>query len=255
MVERTEMVERIQMALTRLEDFDNAYSMDFDIWRTRTIELLKRAFGDDWHQEKFSKVIWHYSPHWRNGETKERIAEIRQMRFESAKRDSQIILSESIEDLKYAEVDSSAFYKLSGIDDKKNVVFITHGRNEEWKDVQRFIENSLKISTLELAQTVSGGRTIIEKLEEEAEKCNYAVIVMSADDLDADGNAHVRENVMHEIGFFQAKYGRNRVCLLHCESVTIPTNIAGIVYLGYPSKYIKATFVDLGEEIKHALGL
>src|ERR1700761_5843753 len=35
----------------------------------------------------------------------------------------------------------------------------------------------------------------------------------------------VRENVMHEIGFFQGSYGRTFVVLLHEEGVNVPTNL------------------------------
>jgi predicted nucleotide-binding protein len=40
---------------------------------------------------------------------------------------------------------------------------------------------------------------------------------MTGDDKDEDGNAKARENVMHEIGFFQGKDGLAHVILLHQE--------------------------------------
>jgi len=94
------------------------------------------------------------------------------------------------------------------------------------------------------------GQTVIEKLENNASSCDSAVIVMTGDDIDANGQARARENVMHEIGFFQAKYGRRRVALLHEEAVSIPTNLSGVVYVPFPKGNIAASFGVLSRELK-----
>lgn len=129
-------------------------------------------------------------------------------------------------------------------------VFISHGRSKDWYEVQAHIEKDLKLNTLELAQEPSIGQTVIEKLETNSDNCDSAVIVMSGDDADADGLVKVRENVMHEIGYFQGKYGRSRVVLLHEEGVNVPSNLAGIVYVAYPKGKIDATFGKLDRELK-----
>ncbi|NUY02377.1 nucleotide-binding protein [Paraburkholderia sp. JPY169] len=129
-------------------------------------------------------------------------------------------------------------------------VFISHGRANDWREVQAYIEKDIGLATLELAQEPSAGQTIIEKLERNASSCDSAVIVMTGDDMDDAGKARVRENVMHEIGFFQAKYGRSRVCVLHEEGVTIPTNLSGVVYVPFPSGNVGAAFGVLIRELK-----
>lgn len=129
-------------------------------------------------------------------------------------------------------------------------VFISHGRANDWNDVQIFIEKDLELSTLELAQQPNMGRTVLQKLDEESSNCSYAVIVMTGDDLDAEGNARVRENVMHEIGYFQGRYGLSAVCLLHEEGTNVPSNIHGLVYIPFPKGYVNATFGTLMRELK-----
>ena len=129
-------------------------------------------------------------------------------------------------------------------------IFISHGRANDWREVQEYIERDLEINTLELAQEPNCGRTILQKLEEESSKCNFAVIVMTGDDLDEDGNKRARENVMHEIGYFQGKFGLSSVCLLHEEDTSIPSNIQGLVYIPFPKGYIRATFGVLMRELK-----
>jgi predicted nucleotide-binding protein len=129
-------------------------------------------------------------------------------------------------------------------------VFISHGRATYWYAVQNYVEKDLKIDTLELAQQPNEGRTVLQKLQEESDKCSFAVIVMSGDDRDADGVARARENVVHEIGWFQAKYGLSGVALLHEEGTNIPTNIAGVVYVPFPRDHVEATFGVLLRELQ-----
>jgi predicted nucleotide-binding protein len=129
-------------------------------------------------------------------------------------------------------------------------VFITHGRSNDWRAVQTFIEKDIRLSTIELGQEANMGRTIIEKLIDNAERCNCAVIVMTGDDVLNEDEARVRENVMHEIGFFQGRYGRNFVVLLHEDGVNIPTNLAGVAYIAFPKGNIEAGLHVLQRELK-----
>lgn len=129
-------------------------------------------------------------------------------------------------------------------------VFITHGRSNDWRVAQAFIEKDVRLLTLELAQEASQGRTIIEKLDENSSRCDSAVIVMTGDDTAVSEVPRVRENVMHEIGFFQGRYGRDRVILLHEEGTSVPTNLAGVVYVPFPKGGIDAGFHVLHRELK-----
>jgi predicted nucleotide-binding protein len=128
-------------------------------------------------------------------------------------------------------------------------VFISHGRADDWREVQAFIEKDVGIKTLELEQVPNLGRTVLEKLRQEAERCTSAVIVMTGDDVDADGRIRARENVLHEIGYFQGKYGLSAVCLLHEEGTNIPSNIHGLVYIPFPKGTVRATFGALIREL------
>jgi predicted nucleotide-binding protein len=106
------------------------------------------------------------------------------------------------------------------------------------------------LATTELPQEANQGRTIIEKLDDTAARCDSAVIVMTGDDVVNEDEDRVRENVMHEIGFFQGRYGRNAVVLLHEEGVNIPTNLAGVAYVAFPKGRIEAGFHVLQRELR-----
>jgi hypothetical protein len=131
-------------------------------------------------------------------------------------------------------------------------VFISHGRSKEWYKVQAYIEKDINLATLELAQEPIHGRTVLQKLNDEASRCGYAVIVMTGDDIVGE-DIRARENVMHEIGFFQGKYGLQNVTLLHEEGVNIPSNIHGLVYIQFPKDTVEATFGALSRELKAQL--
>lgn len=134
-------------------------------------------------------------------------------------------------------------------------VFVTHGRSNDWRAVQTYIEKDIGLLTIELAQEANLGRTIIEKLIDNASRCDSAVIVMTGDDVANEVEARVRENVMHEIGFFQGRFGRSFVVLLHEDGVNVPTNLSGVAYVPFPKGSIEAGFHVLQRELKAIYGL
>jgi hypothetical protein len=133
--------------------------------------------------------------------------------------------------------------------EKPKRIFISHGRSKEWYKVQTFLEKDLNLQTLELAQEANLGRTVLQKLSEESDKCGFCIIVMSGDDVHGD-EVRARENVLHEIGFFQGKYGLQNIVLLHEEGVNIPSNIHGLVYISFPKDTVEATFAGVQRELK-----
>jgi predicted nucleotide-binding protein len=60
-------------------------------------------------------------------------------------------------------------------------------------------------------------------------RCGFAFLVLAAEELHADGSFHARENVIHEAGLFQGKFGwRKAIILLEedCEEFSPKGNIA-----------------------------
>jgi hypothetical protein len=129
-------------------------------------------------------------------------------------------------------------------------VFISHGRAPDWREVQQFIERELSIASLELAQEPNRGRTVLQKLHEESGRCSYAVVVMTGEDRMEGGETRARENVLHEVGYFQGRYGLAKVCLLHEEGTNIPSNIHGLVYIPFPPGKVSAAFGALTRELR-----
>lgn len=129
-------------------------------------------------------------------------------------------------------------------------VFISHGTNPCWQELQNFLEVKLARPTIELAQRRNQGKTVIGKLAEAANCCSHAIVVMTGDDMTADGAARVRENVMHELGYFQGRLGHDRVILLREKGVSMPSNLGGIVYLPFSRDHIASVFDALKAELR-----
>ncbi|GBF06951.1 DNA-binding protein [Deinococcus aerius] len=133
---------------------------------------------------------------------------------------------------------------------KGDKIFITHGRDEQWRRLQAYLEKQLRLNTIELSQQAYRGRHTLTKLDQESNNCNYAIIVMTGDDITEDGASRARENVIHEIGFFQAKFGIERVCLMYEIGTSIPSNIDGLGRVQFEKGRIEASFSDLHRELQ-----
>ncbi len=116
-------------------------------------------------------------------------------------------------------------------------VFIVHGHaGREYEVSHVVLEMGLK-SVILKEEINRGSPTLIEKLEREANRSGYAIVIFTADDFgrsvkEADDKPRARQNVVLELGFFIAKLGRDRVTILHDPSVEVPSDFGGVTY--YP---------------------
>ena len=143
--------------------------------------------------------------------------------------------------------------RTTSINNKK--IFIVHGHNEGMKQgVARFIEKN-KLEPIILDEQANQGNVLIEKFEKNSD-VGYAIVLCSGDDIgyakdtpDA-AKPRARQNVVFELGYFFAKLGRGRVAVLVEENVALekPSDISGIVYIGYDSQ--EAWKLKLARELK-----
>jgi predicted nucleotide-binding protein len=128
-------------------------------------------------------------------------------------------------------------------------VFITHGRSELWRQVERYINKNLDIDTVVLKEQYSG-YTIVEKLEDEADECDCGIVIMTPDDKMENGSVRSRQNVIHEIGYLQGLFGRERVVILKEQAVEFFSNNFGVEYIGFIGDKIDVTFHTLREALE-----
>ena len=123
-----------------------------------------------------------------------------------------------------------------------NEIFIVHGTDEEMKQVVARTLDTLDFEPVILHEQPNLGRAILEKLEGESELSNFAVVLLSPDDLayskelNADSAKYrARQNVVFELGYFIGKLGRAGVFVLYreTENFEMPSDFQGIVYEPY----------------------
>jgi predicted nucleotide-binding protein len=118
---------------------------------------------------------------------------------------------------------------------KGNTVFIIHGRDNELKTEVQLLLTRAGVNNLVLHEQADKGRTIIDKLVEESFNSNYAIALLSPDDILEDGSQRARQNVILEIGYFMGRLGKERVRLLKRGDMEIPSDLQGILYENYNS--------------------
>lgn len=114
-----------------------------------------------------------------------------------------------------------------------NTVFIIHGHDGHLKTEVQLLLHRAGVNNIVLHEQADKGRNIIEKLIEETNSANYAIALLSPDDILADGAKGARQNVILEIGYFLGKLGKSRVRLLKKGDVEIPSDLSGILYENY----------------------
>ncbi|PSR51907.1 hypothetical protein AHMF7605_28780 [Adhaeribacter arboris] len=129
------------------------------------------------------------------------------------------------------------------IDRDNKSIFIVHSRDLQMREVVQSALRGLILPTVVLEREDDNGQTIIEKFEKEAARCEYAVVLFSADDegrLRSKGRKEtllklrVRQNVVLELGYFLARLGRRNVFVLHSEEpIEQPSDFVGVVYQSY----------------------
>ena len=167
-------------------------------------------------------------------------------------------------DLMKCDVQEVASMK-SGLKKLSQEIFIVHGHNEEMKQTVARVVSQLGLKPIILHEQPNGGKTIIEKFERNAEDINFAIILLSADDLaasvrDLNGvkddellqhlEKRARQNVVFEMGYFAGKLGRANVFFLLQDGVAKPGDLDGIVYTAYDTA--RAWRFELVKELKNA---
>lgn len=122
-------------------------------------------------------------------------------------------------------------------------IFVSHGHNHNIKArLCMLVRKRLRLNPILFEKKSKQGRTVIENLERITATCSSALILMTKEDQQSTGGMRARQNVIHELGYCQAKYGRERVILLLEEGVEAPSNISGILHTSFSGVAIEDCF-------------
>jgi hypothetical protein len=115
----------------------------------------------------------------------------------------------------------------------KHNVFIVHGHDHAMRDAVTLFLHHIGLSPIILSEIEDSGRTVVEKFEQVAKRADFAIVLLTPDDVaTAAGTTtrRARQNVIFELGFFVSMLGRNKVCLLRKGEVEGFSDFHGVIY-------------------------
>ena len=137
-------------------------------------------------------------------------------------------------------------------------IFVVYGHDINARTQLDAMLRRWDLKPIILDQLASGGKTIIEKLEEYSAKANYAIVLATPDDVgrcltEEKMKKRVRQNVVLELGMFLSKLGREKVAILlkqvdETEDFERPSDIEGLIYIPF-QKNIEETKDSLVKEL------
>ena len=142
--------------------------------------------------------------------------------------------------------DASEPRRAAGVD---NRVFVVYGHDTTARDGLELLLHKMGMEPIVLANLPAGGDTIIEKLEHFLGKdgqIGFACVLLTPDDQGhavaepAASQYRARQNVVLELGMVLARLGRPRVAILHKQSVELPSDINGLLYLAFKEHVAEA---------------
>lgn len=148
-------------------------------------------------------------------------------------------------------------YSMQGRDEPKTkpAIVIGHGRSPAWRDVKDYLHDQCGFEVEVFETDERASQTIPAVIASLGDKSNMAILVLTGEDETADGNLRARQNVIHELGKFQERFGNNKTIVLAEKGVELPSNISGIIYVGFEPGHIKATFGDIMATINREFSL
>jgi len=206
-------------------------------WNDYNFELLKQSFDPETMAEDYHRVgLWGSLS--MNADISQQIASFRDglgrkiSALESVKQRLELLREPAS-----PEPSANAGSAADRAGQPSDSVFVVHGSNEAVKEsVARLIEK-LALKAIVLHEAPNEGRTIIEKFEHHAARAGFAAVLLTGDDVGAPRSEienlrlRARQNVVLELGYFSAKLGRGKTCVLYEEGVELPSDMAGVVYV------------------------
>ena len=124
-------------------------------------------------------------------------------------------------------------------------VFIGHGKSQIWKELKDFIQDRMRLPWDEFNRVPVAGVTNIARLSQMLDEASIAFLIMTAEDEQADGKQHARQNVIHEAGLFQGRLGFERAIILLEDGCEEFSNVQGLGQIRFPKGNVSAIFEDI----------
>lgn len=129
-------------------------------------------------------------------------------------------------------------------------VFIAHGGDPQWRALKSFVESDCNLPVYTFESGVWGSTQVTEALSQYLEQCGFAVCVLTAEDFSVDGRRSARQNVVHEVGLFQGRYGFDRVMVLVEEGCDFVPPTAAPFSMTFTRNNVESTFWQVAKMLR-----
>jgi predicted nucleotide-binding protein len=119
-----------------------------------------------------------------------------------------------------------------------------------WRKLKDFLQDRLHLTIDEFNSVSTAGVATSNRLEEMLYNADFAFLILTAEDEQADATLRARENVVHEAGLFQGRLGFKKAVLLLEETCDKFSNAHGLGYIPFPPGNIKAAFQQVREVLE-----
>lgn len=120
-------------------------------------------------------------------------------------------------------------------------VFLGHGGDDQWRVLRDQLRDDHGFEVKAFEGEPRAGYTIESVLGSMANESSVAVIVMTEADTMASGQMRARQNVVHEVGYFQGRLGWSNTIVLMEGQVEEFSNLAGTQHIKFPKGQIAAS--------------
>jgi predicted nucleotide-binding protein len=129
-------------------------------------------------------------------------------------------------------------------------VFIGHGRDSQWRDLKDHLHDQHGLEVVAYEIGPRAGLSVKDILEEMLNDSSFALLVLTGEDQNIDGEWHARQNVIHELGLFQGSLGFASAIALLEDGVQEFSNILGVNQIRFSKGNIRETFGDVVATIR-----
>ncbi len=129
-------------------------------------------------------------------------------------------------------------------------VFIGHGGSPLWRELKDFISDRLGLDWDEFNRVPVAGVTNVDRLAEMLDNAAIGLLVLTAEDEQADSARHPRLNVVHEAGLFQGRLSFSRAIVMLEDGCQEFSNIEGLGQIRFPAGNISASFERVREVLE-----
>jgi predicted nucleotide-binding protein len=104
-----------------------------------------------------------------------------------------------------------------------------------WERLKDYL-TELGLEIDEFNHEPTAGVSTTDRLQEMLSRARVAFLILTAEDDHGDHSKHARENVVHEVGLFQAKLGFDKAIILKERRCADFSNIHGLTYIPFSKR-------------------